>query len=161
MARLRHKKRQGFTLLEILAVLTIMMIMMGMAMFAFVEWGRGGALRSATNNVKAGIARARTHTITFREPSWIVCTNTSTGILRGYYFVANAADGLLGVTNFLPEGLAFTTDTDSPLTFKLDGSLEGGAATKYVEIYEPFRPAGGVINRIRVYPLTGRTIVLN
>lgn len=154
---------RGFTLIEILAVLTIMMIMMGMGMFAFVEWGRGSALRSATSNVMAGISRARTHTITYREPTWLVCSNAMTPLLRGYFYVENAADGLMGVTNFLPEGLAFTEGTDSPLTFNLDGSvdLEGLETYRYVEIYEPFRPGGGTTNRIRVYGLTGRTVVLD
>jgi len=151
---------RGFTLIEILAVLTIMMIMMGMGMFAFVEWGRGSALRSATSNVKAGISRARTHTITYREPTWLVCSNAMTPLLRGCFYVENAADGVMGVTNYLPEGLAFTEDTDSPLVFKLDGSLEGSAAPRYVEIYEPFRPSGAATNRIRIYPLTGRSIVV-
>ena len=108
---MKNSLKRGFTLLELITVMAIMMILMGMAMLAFVDWGRGAAMRSALMSVRTALSQARQHAVTYRVPTCILCTNSASP-LRGYYLVTNRTDGIIGTTNYLPEGIAFGDESD-------------------------------------------------
>lgn len=169
METLKHRTRQGFTLIEILMVLAIMMLMMGMAMFAFVDWGRGAKMRAAALNFRAAFNQARQHAITYRVRTHLIYGNTPPPG-RGFYYLSNAADGVMGTTNYTADGVVFTNldgVTSLNLEFKLDGSCDSDCddipATldwvgnqRKIVIFEGSRVGGTYIaSTMQVFQLTG------
>jgi prepilin-type N-terminal cleavage/methylation domain-containing protein len=173
----RPARRKGFTLIEILVVLAIMMIMMGMAMFAFVDWGRGAKLRTAVTNFRTAFTHTRQHTVTHRRRTALLYGNAAppgsppgTPPNRGWYAIANPVDGLMGVTNYLPEGIIITNEPgiDSwALRFKLDGSCDsdcdddGSSGDDWtgnqrkILLIEGGRGTNALIYTVQVFRLTG------
>lgn len=143
------KHVSGFTLIELMVVMTIMAIMMGVAMVGFSDWGRGTGMQGATMNVKSSIALARQWAITHRKKTTIVCTNN-------YYVISCGVDNV-GGTNYLPEGLEFVDGVD--LAFKLDGSCRGSNLPREITIRESGMETNYLKEIIQVYPLTGRARV--
>jgi type II secretory pathway pseudopilin PulG len=166
MDRLRECRRGGFTLIEILVVLAIMMMMMAMAMFAFVDFGRGAKMRAGALSFRSAFNGARQHAITHRTRTYLFYGNTPSP-MRGYYVVSNAANGVMGSTNFMPVGVVFSNQTESwAFQFKLDGSCpydsdDNPATTDWimnqraVAIVEGGRGTNSLATSVQVFRLTG------
>lgn len=137
--RLAGRQRGGFTLIEILVVIAIMIIMMGIAMFGFVDWGRGQGIRTSVLNFRNTFSHARQHAITHRVRTQLHYGNMpppgpppgpGTPPWRGYYYVSTEDDGILGTTNVFPEGVIISNGApivvgpyvEALVEFKLDGS---------------------------------------
>ncbi len=151
--------RRGFTLIEMLAVMAIMAILMAIAVAAYVDWGRGAAMRGAVLNVQCALINARQWTITYNARTTFTYGNTispASGSQQGYYTLTNSVQGIIGSTNCLPEGVIFDGTVPDSVTFKLDGSC-GGIGTKKIVLKE--NRANGLTNIISVYMLTGRASV--
>jgi len=180
MEELKQVRRRGFTLIEILAVLAIMMLMMTIAMFGFLDFGRGARLRAGLLEFRSILAHARQDAVTYRRRTTVYYGSIpppgappGTPANRGYYYVSNAVEGVVGVTNFFKEGLLLTNDVASvriqAFQFKLDGSCEldfdrsGSMSGEWqnpnfwrdVLIYETGRGGNYLSATTRVYQLTG------
>jgi len=152
----------GFTLIEMLAVLAIMIFMMGLAIGAFQNYGKHASITSSVLRMKSSLALARQLAITKRVRTTFVFANTPEE--RGYFYLTTnaAATGMIGDTNLLNQGIFFDPATDTnPITFKLDGACTFGTAPRNIML----RERGGGTNRLsatmQVYPLTGRVKVLS
>lgn len=170
-------RESGFTLIEILMVLAIMMLLMGMAMFAFVDFGREAKMRTATLNFRSAFNGARQNAITHRQRTYLVYGNVpgmgsppGSPPQRGYYYLTNAVDGVMGTTNYLTDGVVFTNSPDygTPLFgpwsvgFKLDGSAIDVPSTadwsgdqRKIVLYESGRDANYIASTVQVFRLTG------
>jgi prepilin-type N-terminal cleavage/methylation domain-containing protein len=170
MARQLTAGRSGFTLIEILAVLAIMLLVMGLSLFAFMDFGRGARIKGAVLEFRAALSQARQDAVTFRRRTTLSYGSRNS---RGYYVISNAVDGVVGVTNYFKEGLWLTNQLPSirvrAFQFKLDGSCEldldrSGSMTgeweapnffRHVLLFERDRGALGLSATVRVYQLTG------
>jgi prepilin-type N-terminal cleavage/methylation domain-containing protein len=169
--------RQGFTLIEILMVLAIMMLLMGMALFAFVDLGRGSKMRASTLVFRSAFNQTRQHTVTHRVRTYMVYGNVPAPLAapgsppqRSYYYLSNAVDGVMGTTNFFAEGVvlsnspAYGTPVFGPwsIGFRLDGSAIDVASTadwtgdqRTIVLYEAGRAANFISSTVQVFRLTG------
>ncbi len=74
MKRFKSAKHEGFTIIELLAVMTIMVIITGITIIGFTGLTRGAATAGAARNVQATIKLARQYAITQRIPvAFIIC----------------------------------------------------------------------------------------
>lgn len=170
MAAITSSKR-GFTLIELMTVITIMAVMMGVAVAAWLDWSRGAGMRSSLLDVQSSLALTRQWAITHRVRTQYVYGNVVTsGVDRGFYTICtNNSEGVsvpVGNVSLLADNIVFTNYVkengdieDRPdIVFKLDGtsaSSEGSEELKF-ELVELYR-ATPLRARITVYPLTGRT----
>lgn len=139
----------GFTLVEILMVMAIMTLMMGMAMVAFVDWGKDAKIRTAERGFRTAFHHARQDAITYRRRTLLVFGNVllpgATDPTRGWYAVTTnlpstppappdyIPEYVLGSGDVIADGVLLGDEIASTLTpyddanvqyieFKLDGS---------------------------------------
>ena len=98
----------GFTLVEILMVMAIMTLMMGMAMVAFVDWGKDAKIRTAERGFRTAFHHARQDAITHRRRTLLVFGNVvlpgATDPTRGWYAVTtNLPSGPPAPPDYIPE----------------------------------------------------------
>jgi len=98
----------GFTLVEILMVMAIMTLMMGMAMVAFVDWGKDAKIRTAERGFRTAFHHARQDAITHRRRTLLVFGNVvlpgATDPSRGWYAVTtNLPSGPPAPPDYIPE----------------------------------------------------------
>lgn len=98
----------GFTLIEILMVMAIMTLMMGMAMVAFVDWGKDAKIRTAERGFRTAFHHARQDAITHRRRTLLVFGNVvlpgATDPTRGWYAVTtNLPSGPPAPPDYIPE----------------------------------------------------------
>ncbi len=134
----------GFTLLELMTVMAIMVIIMMIAITSFYNLRRGAEMRSAVNSMRVVLALARQNAVTMREKTW-ACFRTN----DSSYFVRNSSI-LLGETNFLPVGIHFVS-APSDVVF----SPSGGAGSANNFVIKIMEVIGSLTNRIVVSGLTG------
>jgi prepilin-type N-terminal cleavage/methylation domain-containing protein len=72
MKRPLADRRRGFTLLELLTVMAIMLLLMGMALGAYHGFLRGAAIGSAVANVRGVLTSARQFAVTHRCRTYVV-----------------------------------------------------------------------------------------
>ncbi|MBN1676462.1 MAG: prepilin-type N-terminal cleavage/methylation domain-containing protein [Kiritimatiellae bacterium] len=160
----RLKTRQGFTLMELLIVMGLMVLLMGLAITTFTH-GRAEAMRGAVINVRSALVFARQQAITQRTPTTLIVGHEEIGrsqIMRSFYAVTNGADGLVMTTNYLPDGIVFTNlatsagrTVYSALTFRPDGSVDGDAMGHQFGMTEEYGSAQSVAFDFKVLSLTG------
>lgn len=167
-----------------LVVVLLMMIMMGMAVFAFVDLGRGAKLRAAVLEFRGAIAHARQYAITYRVPTFLRYGNVAppgtppgTPPNRGYYVVSTGTvSAVIGITNFLHEGLLVSNVppvTSWVFRFKPDGSCvsdgDGLSGTvdwefdveRHLKLWEVGRGVSSLSSTLRVIRATGSVIRKN
>jgi len=160
------RMRNGFTMIELLAVMAIMGIMMGITVVAFMNFGRHAAMKGAVLNVRTSLSLARQYAITHRVKTKFEFGNTNNpmNVRTGWYSIT-ATNTVVDPTNFLTEGVAFTDGTnDLPIgarpwiEFKLDGSCSGDVAPPTTNLFITEGHASGIslTSTTRVYKLTGR-----
>ena len=122
----RGTRSRGFTLLELLVVLAIMVSLMVVAMPAFTNMGRGGGMRSGVAEVRATLNLARQWAITHRAKTYVVFPHADASVyptdaerekaLKSYAVWAESHDytGYIGSWKSLPPGIYF--DPDDTLT---------------------------------------------
>jgi len=181
MAKLASRRRGGFTLIELLVVVLLMMIMMGTAMFAFLDLGRGAKMRAAVLDFRTAFLQARQHSITYRVPVFLIYGNvrlpgapTTEPFNRGYYVVkTNLLSEPIGMTNYLAEGVLVSNVppvTSWVFRFRSDGSCtencDGIDSTqdwvplsinyeRNVKLYETGRDGNYLCATVRVIRMTG------
>lgn len=122
---IRYPGSGGFTLVELLIVVTIMAIMVAIALPRFEDIGRGSKMRAAINELRSTVALARQWAIANREDVFIVLPDAQPSIypstnyfnmaLRSYAIYTRAR-GYVKDWNYLPAGIYFV-DTAGSSTF--------------------------------------------
>jgi prepilin-type N-terminal cleavage/methylation domain-containing protein len=160
--------RSAFTLIELLAVMAIMGLMMGLAVAAFKDMGRGTGMRGATLQFKTHMGLARQNAITRRTPVKLVFGNAGDARgARGFFYLASGSLPL-SATNFMPAGVQFSgldIGTLFAVQFKTDGSIDEVASdgdwnTHLLSIGLTSGGGRPITNLFRCYSQTGRVKVL-
>ena len=119
----RRSGDAGFTLVEVLVVLVIVVILAGVTVPAIVGMGRGSALQGAISNVRSTLSLARQWAITNRKHTYVVFPDVNPSSTEAYAYRAYAVYEYDPVTQvgqyvsdwkFLPKGMVFDDDTGLP-----------------------------------------------
>lgn len=124
IAKRRPLWRNGFTLVELLIVISIMAIIIAIALPRFEDIGRGSKMRGAVTELRSSLALARQWAIANREDVYLIVPsdtsvlfgglNTNTyGMALHSYAVYSKSRGFLKDWNYLPAGVYFWS-TDNP-----------------------------------------------
>jgi prepilin-type N-terminal cleavage/methylation domain-containing protein len=156
METVARSGKHGFTLVEILCVMAIMVLLLTLALANTRGWGRGVGMRSATAGVRACLRLTREWAMTHGSVTEFQYGNAGLPA-RGYYVVFSHRDGNVGATNFLPSGVIFATNTPLPLAFEPDGSCSGAsnAAATLIAMTEPSGGTNALTSTIKVYHASG------
>jgi type II secretory pathway pseudopilin PulG len=118
--------RYGFTIVELLMVITIMMLMMGLGYLGFISISKGANVKNALLQVKSGTSIAREKAVTSRQrvfflvPTQVVTDNNyvRSNMVYSSYLLASEVTGgiaspstIIGRAESFPEGVVFKTDT--------------------------------------------------
>jgi len=169
----RRTPRSAFTLIELLAVMAIMGLMMGLAVVAFKDMGRGRGMRGATLQFKTYLGLARQNAITKRMPVRLAFGNIVDDRGEHGFFVLESTTGVqMGQTNYLPSGVIITNEPANlprpwRITFKPDGSIDKSptasdgtwsfGVNKQIKLFT--RGARSITNEFSCYLQTGRVRV--
>ena len=152
--------------------MVIAVVIMAVSLPSFISLGRGAGMRTSVNNVRSTVALARQWAITHREQITFVAspvglvysTNNlivSTTNDHACYYAISAEDGALvqSITE-LPLDVQFSEDSsdqsETNLTFKTDGGLASGVATKKIVLVDKRNPTDQDKKRaISINGLTG------
>ncbi len=144
---------RAFTLIELLSVLAVMLIVLTMAVFAVIDWGRTTGMRASVVTVEHALTMARQRAVAQREPTVFVCSLPET--VPGAFVITNAT-GLLGETNYLRRGIAFAPDSTATIRFSPRG---GPGADAVLILQEINRGVHALSSTISVSGVTGQTTV--
>lgn len=152
----RPHGRCGFTLLELITVLAIMIIIMASAVVSIVGIRRGAEMRGGVSAVRATIAAARQAAVTRRERVTVHFELNNSQRSDSRAFWVTDSDGQIGETNYLSRGLVFAPSApgyvgSSYLQFMPTGG-SGSASNAFVIIGEV---SGTQTNVLKLYGLTG------
>lgn len=163
------RRSSGFSLLELLAVMALMIILLSIALTSSLDWGRSKALRGAVRGTISRLGLARQMAVTHHTTAIFVYGNdTSVTPSRGYHYIAtNETDALVSNTNFLPKGMAYTNNIPLMLEFRADGTGAGESSEwpggyRDLVICEPTRTNGEncLWATVRVARVTGTARVI-
>jgi len=147
-------QNQGFTLIELIAVIAIMALILGVAVTSMVGIRNGSEMRSAVTTVRSSLSLARQYSVLNREKVYFSILSEQVYVISNC--VVGVTNGILGATNSLPPGIKFTT---SPflVTFNPNGGADS-AITCPITLHEVTEKAGNTKDvTITVYGLTGLT----
>jgi prepilin-type N-terminal cleavage/methylation domain-containing protein len=144
------KKRNAFTLIEVLVVMGLMLLVMSISVVGFMGMRRGAELRGGAMSVRTTLMLARQQAVTKRQAVKVgFATNSMT--------VSFSAGNQTNRTTYFSPGITITPPSPNPLEFQPTGALASGADfTAEVKITEV--PDGGTPPKIiKVWLLTGAT----
>lgn len=148
----RARARRAFSLIELLAVLTIVGLLSTMA---FLRFGDAAFSTTSTDGfvrtLMLDLRQARARTISTGDNHYVMLIRTG-GDVTGYtlYRDTGAGDVVVDRTVTVPAGVTVTTATDQ-WEFEFDGSLDTGTGTGAIVV------AGDCYSwTITVYKATGR-----
>ncbi len=136
---IKDNRRSGFTLLELLTVMAIMLLIMGLAVGAFVGMGKGDRLRAGVSNIRSTLSVAR---------QTAICKGTKCAVQfdkakKSWNITEYNRGGTVQAVRenyFLPQGISFESmdlpSGDSKLVFRSDGGL-GKPGEFTIKIYAP------------------------
>jgi prepilin-type N-terminal cleavage/methylation domain-containing protein len=117
-------EHNGFSLIELLSVMAIVLILLALAVDASLGWGRRAGLRAGTAEVGAALDLARQWARTHGRPTTFAYGNTA-GRECGYVVLRDAVHGAIGHSNHLATGVVFTNDGPDSIVFLPDGTCDG------------------------------------
>ncbi len=149
--------RQGFTLVELLACLAIMIVLLSLGAAASGQWGRPARMRRAERETKSALDTARQWAVTHQTRTVFYDENDSDGRAL-YWMEAHRHGGTIGITNMLPAGIVWSNNWPV-IAFQPDGTLEGDSDRDIVIAERADRPRP-LVSTVRVYRVTGQAVVL-
>jgi len=120
--KLRNHRSGGVTLPELLVVMSIIGLAVAVAVPVISEAVRSARVHTAANQLNVSLMAARMLAVTRQAP-----VDFRVAIDPANYFEYPDRSGRLRRYE-MPEGVVITVSTD-PITFRADGSVEGGAST--------------------------------
>lgn len=158
---MRRSGRAGFTLVEVLVVLVIVVILAGVTVPAIVGMGRGSALQGAISNVRSTISLARQWAITNRKHTYVVfpdvtlIARTSGEVYAYRAYAVYEYDPITQVGQyvsdwkFLPKGMVFDDDAGRGQNVygtdrKSVAYPENGSANEFLNVIG-FKPTGSAM----------------
>ncbi len=92
-------RRAGFTIIELLTVMGIMLLILGIGVVSFLNMQRGAELRGAVSAVRSVLSLARQHAVTRRTETMVIFRQTAS---NAYYMVFEKA-GVVAAAGQPPE----------------------------------------------------------
>ncbi len=142
--------RRGFTLLELLTVMLIMLILMGIGVGAFVGFTRAMSMQGAVSNLKSVLQLARQHAVTHQSPTFVVFSQDGTNasyVVLARFGVCNvgSAVSVTAMNEFpweadeLIGGTVYNIDDGSraTVTANTSGTIFGGLSGGRRNIWSP------------------------
>ncbi|NQU39666.1 MAG: prepilin-type N-terminal cleavage/methylation domain-containing protein [Lentisphaerae bacterium] len=157
MTKSARERKCGFTLLELLTVIAIMVVLMGATTAAYFGMGRGSRMRSAINTLRGSVGLARQEAILKGQTleMWFIDGDPLTQTPYSY-FVTNSVAGIqVGVTGYLPRGIE-ANKSGKLFTFYPTGSA-GSASEMQLKTLKLTEAQGSprAEATLTVYPVTG------
>ena len=143
--RRRARLEQGFTLLELIVTLLILMIVIGLAVPVVGRSSNAVRSRAEVAAFSAVLRQARERAITSRQPQTVVIDPTN----RTMSIQALGPDGEVRDTRQLPERLSVEATPPPALTVRFEPQGTSSGAEYKVK-------AGDVLYRVTVDSITGR-----
>jgi prepilin-type N-terminal cleavage/methylation domain-containing protein len=154
--------RLGFTLLELLVVMGIMVLLMTTGMAGYFGMRRGVEMRGASAMVQNTLMLARQQAVTKRRTVEVQFHTTGvTNSIRVYEIAPGSANTLVHGEVVLPPGIQYEgASVPTPITFVPMGKA-GGVGPSYVKLIEKAEGRGGLKRKVKitVWNLTGITKV--
>ena len=117
---------RGFTLLELLCVLGLIVFLLSVALGSSLGWGRASGLRASVLEVKSSLTLTRQLAVTHGTRASVFYGNFTTPVPSGHYVVStNDGSAIIGETNYLPKGFVFATNDAGSVAFQPDGTSTG------------------------------------
>lgn len=146
----------AFTLIELVSVISIMLLLLGLAVTASIGWGRGAAMRTSHKMVLSSLSSARQQAIAGGKTVDFSCTNRI-GSDRGRYVLFDK-EGDLGNTNSLARGIVFASNTQLRVRFRSDGTCFSSSTNRTIDIILE-ESSGPLSATIKVYTATGHSTI--
>ncbi|MCL1887482.1 MAG: type II secretion system GspH family protein [Kiritimatiellaeota bacterium] len=134
---LSHQPCKGFTLIELINVLGIMVFLMAIAVGSYMAWNQTSALRGAADLTLSGLNRARQFAVTHRVDTLVWMQNAEGNTLTNRAFFAictNTVEEIKGDViivsfQYLPVNISYGHPDDAPrfLCFKSNGRVHDNA----------------------------------
>ena len=156
-----HRKaccRRGYTLLELLAVMVLIVMIMTIGIGGYMSMTEGAAMRSALTTVQTAIGTARGFAVARTRK---VTLSLSSNDVLAFYMVSGVTSEVQQTSgNFLPRHVYLTDTAQNPLdrlelSFYPDGSA-GMHSNVTIEVHER---GGQKAFEIRINGLTGSTTI--
>jgi prepilin-type N-terminal cleavage/methylation domain-containing protein len=152
--------RQGFTLLELLIVMAIMVILMTIAVASYGGIRRGAEIRGAVMALRTTLMLARQDAVTKKKSVTVQFVRGATAASPDSINVVSARFGQLTTNSVvpLPMGVQLTNNLTA-ITFTPSGSVVG-TGWQEIKIIERAGASGGAVQgsrTVRVWFLTGIT----
>ena len=140
------KNLKGYTLIELLIVITISVVVFGVGIAGYREFSRRQALTSAGRSLKGDLRLAQSYSIIGKKPSDPACDETK--ILDGYQFYVSGLDQYVikascsGVTVDvktvdLAADIEISNPSPNPIVFKALGVGTNVAGATTVTLSQP------------------------
>jgi prepilin-type N-terminal cleavage/methylation domain-containing protein len=153
----RHHSK-GFTLLELLVVMAIMILLMGMGLTGYYGIRRGAEMRGAISSVRTTLMLARQQAVTKRRTVTVqFVTSSTTNLMRILETTLDGSNIPAHADAYLPAGVQFSGLPD-PVVFYPSGRAIGTSSSD-VTVQEKVAQRDGIkeSRTIRVWALTGIT----
>jgi len=151
--------RAGFTLLELLVVMGIMIMMMGIGLTGWLGMRRGAEMRGAVSGVRTTLLLARQQAVTKRLRVTVTLTSDPNGDYMSTKSTSYSGTNSVHATVYLPKGIKFTGSVPS-VTFTPVGTVNA-SGPQVVNLVETAKQKAATpdTRKITVWPLTGVTKV--
>lgn len=116
-------RRSGFTLVELLTVMGIMVLLMGISTIGFMGMRRGAEMRGAAMSIRTTLMLARQQAVTKRQNVTVQFFGTVDSV-QNWMLVTTGPLGITNSTVNLPLGVGFDGAV-TPVVFTASGSAQG------------------------------------
>ena len=166
MTTVNKRCRSGFTLLELLVVMAIMIMMAGIGITGYMGIRRGAEMRGAVSAVRTTLMLARQQAVTKRRTVTVsfLSTNMVPGTTSHFLRIAERNDAGSNINPhadaYLPVSIEFFP-VAGPITFRPSGTA-GGVGTASITVREKELYQRSLVRQsqtIKVWTLTGVTKV--
>lgn len=154
--------RAGFTVLELLVVIGIMVLLMSVAAAGYIGIRRGAEIRGAVMTLRSTMMLARQEAVTKRRSVTVEFRKSGAATEADKLYVISTSAGNVVTNNIiaLPLGVQFAAASDpDAITFRPSGRASGAGFSE-ITLIERQGPVAGAVRgtrTVKVWSLTGIT----